>query len=160
MISVGGRSLLQKRVNQQHSNHLNNRFSSLLGFFFTSTKNSDHIISFWGKTIPSPNPKISAQVFSRPGQSQGLLYKHLCHFQLIDWLKYQNIFTRPHAQTVKNGDSSHKKKSLTFLQRVLKGINIAIFVQKLQRFCWMGGFCLVVELTNYYIVQLSYPICI
>ena len=48
-------------------------------------------------------------IISRPGQSQGLLYKHLC-----DWLSIS--FSHPlvkisllrrHAQMVKNGDSSH-----------------------------------------------------
>ena len=37
---------------------------------------------------------------------------------------------------------------LQFLRRfwILKGIQIALLVQKLWRFCWMGGFCLLVEL--------------
>ena len=37
---------------------------------------------------------------------------------------------------------------MTFFQRfwILKGIKIGKLVQKLQWFCWMGGFCLLVEL--------------
>ena len=46
---------------------------------------------------------------------------------------------RRHAQTVKNGASSHK----TFFQRfpILNGIKIAVLIQKLRRFCWIRGFC-------------------
>ena len=41
-----------------------------------------------------------------------------------------------------------KQTILTFFQRfkIFKGIKIALLNQKLWRFCWMGGFCLLVEL--------------
>ena len=41
-----------------------------------------------------------------------------------------------------------KQTWLTFFRRfwILKGIIIAVLVEKCQWFCWMGGFCLLVEL--------------
>ena len=56
--------------------------------------------------------------FSRPGRSQGLLYKHLSAW-LIDWLIHPlfKIFVgHRHAQTVKNGASSHKTNYIDILQ--------------------------------------------
>ena len=44
-----------------------------------------------------------------------------------------------------------KETKLQFWRRlyILKGIKIALLVQKLRRFCWMGGFCLLVELQRW-----------
>ena len=55
---------------------------------------------------------------------------------------------RHQAQMVKNGASSHKTTYIDIFSKILNrdGIEIAVLVQKLQRFCWMGGFCLLVEL--------------
>ena len=54
------------------------------------------------------NPR---QIISRPGQSQGLLYKHLFH-SLINsvnkWAVPSNSFMALHAQTVRDSTSSYK----------------------------------------------------
>ena len=44
-----------------------------------------------------------------------------------------------------------------FLRRflILKGIQIALPVQKLQQFCWMGGYCLLVELQRWRVCACS-----
>ena len=50
------------------------------------------------------------KLFSRPVQSQGLLYKHLCHW-LIDWLSHPFPLTalrHRHAQTVIDSSLSYK----------------------------------------------------
>ena len=83
------------------------------------------------------NYSLSAHLFSRPRQNQGLLYKHL-HHSLIKWLSqflWKISSRRRHAQTVKDSASSRKinysdKKNLILN---LKGH------QKLRWFCWIGG---------------------
>ena len=57
------------------------------------------------------NYSLSAHLFSRPRQNQGLLYKHL-HHSLIKWLSqflWKISSRRRHAQTVKDSASSRKK---------------------------------------------------
>ena len=49
---------------------------------------------------------------------------------------------RRHALTVADGAFSHKIDYVL----ILKGIQIALLVQKKRQFCWMGGFCPLVEL--------------
>ena len=53
---------------------------------------------------------IAWSVISRPGQSQGLLYKHLCHL-LIHLLSHPfppTALQRHHAQTVRDSSSSYR----------------------------------------------------
>ena len=60
-------------------------------------------------------------MFSRPGWSQGLLYKHPCHW-LTDWLSHplvQIYLRRRHAQTVTNGASSHKTNYIDIFSEFL-----------------------------------------
>ena len=88
----------------------------------------------------------SNPIFSRPGQSQGLLYKHLCN-SFINWFGHPLLkalvkisLRRRHALMVGYGAFSRK------MDYVFKEIlNLALLVQKLRRFCWIGGFCLLVE---------------
>ena len=89
-------------------------------------------------------------IFSRPGQSQGLLHKHLCHW-FINWSTDPLVkisLLRHHAQMVINGVSNHKINYICIFRtfKVLKGIPMAVLVQKLRRFCWMDGFWLLMEL--------------
>ena len=91
---------------------------------------------------------LTNDMISRPGQSQGLLYKHLCDWlihSLSDPLVKIHLQSR-HAQTVKNGASSQNTNYIEVFSEILEGIKIAVWVQKLRQFCWMGGFCLLVEL--------------
>ena len=46
-------------------------------------------------------------MISRPGQGQGLLYKHLRHL-FIHYLSHSLALQRRHAQTVKDSSSSYK----------------------------------------------------
>ena len=92
-------------------------------------------------------PSIFPCIFSRPGQSQGLLYKHLCDSFIQKWF-VKITLQRRHALTVADGAFSHKIEYVTILRRfqIPKGIQIALLVQKLRRFCFMGGFCPLVKL--------------
>ena len=59
-------------------------------------------------------------IISRPGQSQRLLYKHLCD-QLINSFIHPLLrisLRRRHAQMVTNGASNHKTKYIYFFQRL------------------------------------------
>ena len=90
-------------------------------------------------------------IFSRPGQSQGLLFKHLCD-SLIKWVSHPlvKIFLRRcHSQTVENGANY-----IDIFPEILnlEGIKIAVLIQRLRRFCWMGWFCLPVELHRWGLV--------
>ena len=78
-------------------------------------------------------------LFSRPGQSQGLLYKHCCH-PLINQVR-ESPFSS-HGCKALACQKLHRLK--TFL--ISKEIKIASLVQKLRRFDWIGRFCLLVEL--------------
>ena len=74
-------------------------------------------LEFFWMTLTTPPP-----VFSRPGQSQGLLYKHLCHSfisSLTDWLilYLKKSLRRHHAQTIRYGASSHKTKYIDIFKR-------------------------------------------
>ena len=53
-----------------------------------------------------------------------------------------------HAKTVGNGGLNHKLTMLYRLRRFLnlKDIKIASLVPNLQPFCWVGGFCLLVDM--------------
>ena len=89
-------------------------------------------------------------MFSRPGRIQGLLYKHLCH-SLILWLSDPFVklsLRRRNAQTVKYDASSQKTNYIEMFQKfsILRGIETAVLVQKLRRFCYMGKFSLLFEL--------------
>ena len=55
---------------------------------------------------------------------------------------------RRHALMVEDSAFSHKLDNVTIFRRfwILKGISIALLVQKLRGFWWTGGFYLVVEL--------------
>ena len=63
-------------------------------------------------------------------------------FKSIKYLRHR------HAQTVKRVLQIIKQTILTFYQNfeILKAIKSAVLVHKVRRFCWMGGFCLLVEL--------------
>ena len=52
---------------------------------------------------------------------------------------------RHHALMVADVAFSYKIDYVRFLFYILKGIQSALLVQKLLQFCWMGGFCLLVE---------------
>ena len=83
-----------------------------------------------------------------------LLSKHLCDLLInsfINWLSDPLVkisLRGRHAQTIKMVLPVIKQNILKFFQKfkILKGIKIAQLVQKLLRFCWMGIFCLLVEL--------------
>ena len=60
-----------------------------------------------------------------------------------------------------DGAFNHKIDYFTIFRRfkILKGITITVLVQKLRRFCWMGGFSLLVELHRWRVWdQQSYPV--
>ena len=88
-------------------------------------------------------------IFSRPGRSQGLLHKHLCHW-FINWSTNPLVkisLRRRHAQMVINVVSNHKINYIGILRtiKILKGITMAVLLQKLQWFLWMDVFWLLVE---------------
>ena len=91
------------------------------------------------------------KIFCRHGQSQGLLYKHLRH-QLIHEVTHSSFvkisLRRCHIKMVQGGAFSHKIDDLREFGRfkISNGIKIPSLVQELRRFCWMAGFCLLVEL--------------
>ena len=53
---------------------------------------------------------------------------------------------RPRAPMVDDEAFIHKIDYVKFFLQILKGIQIALLVQKLWPFCWIGVFCLFVEL--------------
>ena len=60
-------------------------------------------------------------LISRPGRSQGLLYKHLCNWlihSLSDPLVKISLWSC-HAQAVKNGASTHKTNYIDILKEIL-----------------------------------------
>ena len=64
---------------------------------------------------------------------------------LINWLTHPLVkisLWRRHALMVGDGASSHKIDYVI----ILKGIQMALLVQELRQFCWMGGLCLLVKL--------------
>ena len=93
------------------------------------------------------------QIVNRPCQSHGLLYKHFRD-------SFIHSLIRCHARMVKVGASSHKINFTYIFHQfwILKGNKIAALVQKLRQLCWMGGFCLLVELhpRNVYIFAKYY----
>ena len=57
-------------------------------------------------------------VFSRPGRSQGLLYKHLRHYSVSDPL-VKIYLRRRHALMVEDGAFSHKIDYVTIFKKIL-----------------------------------------
>ena len=78
-------------------------------------------MSCGGKIHLEGNGILRANVISRPGQSQGLLYKHFFDSLINSFIHplVKISLQRRHAQTVKNGASSHKTNYIDILTEIL-----------------------------------------
>ena len=116
------------------------KFSSRQSLNFGLSCCLGELSSFWSHGTPSSRLQWNFElwmfnVFSRPGRSQRLLYKHLCHLfihWLIDSLNGTLVPTalrRRHAQTVWDRSSSYKIDYVI----VIKGLRL----QPAQQACFI-----------------------
>ena len=99
-----------------------------------------------------PSLKGYSSLFSRPGQSQGMLYDHH-HHSIINFLTAEPFSSPRFYDVVKTkllGIVSSVKKLPMFhrsrISFISESIKIEALVQKLCQFCWIGGLCLLLEL--------------
>ena len=87
-------------------------------------------------------PQTNERIFSRSGQSQGLLYKSVLSVNDPLWKYLNGAATSKRLEMVL---SVIKYTKLGNFRRFLisNGIKIALLVQELRHFSWMGGFSLI-----------------
>ena len=89
--------------------------------------------------------RLPLQCLADLGEARGCSTNTSVIHWFIQWWFVKISLQRRHALMVEVGAFSHKIDYVT----ILKGIKFALLVWKLQKFCLMDGFCLLVELQRW-----------